>query len=134
MAAGRRLLAARARLPPAPTSLANSSALFLGADWHSGLARPGAALYGIARLEGASRGAALFAALLFGLTIILTVVGNMDRASTSVIDADAATELRAKGVRVDTIDKGPLIAAMDPVYKELAKNAKIVAQVRATTA
>lgn len=34
-------------LPPAPTSIANSSGLFLGADFHSGLARPGAALYGL---------------------------------------------------------------------------------------
>src|SRR4051812_44821927 len=36
-----------ARLPPAPKSLANSSALFLGPDYGSDLARPGAALYGI---------------------------------------------------------------------------------------
>ncbi|WP_233455756.1 preprotein translocase subunit SecG [Brevundimonas aurantiaca] len=35
----------------------------------------------------------VLAALLFGLTIILTVVGNMDRASTSVIDADAVGSL-----------------------------------------
>jgi alanine racemase len=36
-----------ARLPPAPTSLANSSGIFLGPAFRSGLARPGAALYGI---------------------------------------------------------------------------------------
>ena len=36
-----------ARLPAAPRSLANSSGLFLGPDFGSGLARPGAALYGI---------------------------------------------------------------------------------------
>ena len=35
----------------------------------------------------------VLAALLFGLTIILTVVGNMDRASVSVIDADAVGSL-----------------------------------------
>jgi alanine racemase len=34
-------------LPPAPISLANSSGIFLGADFHGDLARPGAALYGI---------------------------------------------------------------------------------------
>jgi alanine racemase len=39
--------AACARLPAAPRSLANSSALFLGPGFASDLARPGAALYGI---------------------------------------------------------------------------------------
>jgi alanine racemase len=39
--------AARARLPPCPASLANSSGIFLGAAFRSDLARPGAALYGI---------------------------------------------------------------------------------------
>jgi alanine racemase len=43
----RRLLQARAMLPPAPLSLANSSGIFLGPDFASDLARPGAALYGI---------------------------------------------------------------------------------------
>ncbi len=42
-----RFAAACAALPPAPRSLANSSGLFLGADFASDLARPGAALYGI---------------------------------------------------------------------------------------
>lgn len=42
-----RFQAARAMLPAAPTSLANSSGVFLGADFWSDLARPGAALYGI---------------------------------------------------------------------------------------
>ena len=35
------------RLPPAPRSLANSSGLFRGPAFHSNLARPGAALYGV---------------------------------------------------------------------------------------
>ena len=39
--------AARARLPAAPASLANSSGLFLGPEFASALARPGAALYGV---------------------------------------------------------------------------------------
>jgi alanine racemase len=34
-------------LPAAPASLANSSGIFLGSEWHFDLARPGAALYGI---------------------------------------------------------------------------------------
>ncbi|HSR70874.1 MAG TPA: alanine racemase [Kiloniellales bacterium] len=38
--------AARRRLPPAPASLANSSGLFLGPDYHLDLGRPGVALYG----------------------------------------------------------------------------------------
>jgi len=42
-----RFATARARLPPAPASLANSSGIFLGAGFGSDLARPGAALYGI---------------------------------------------------------------------------------------
>ncbi|MHA1600441.1 MAG: alanine racemase [Alphaproteobacteria bacterium] len=39
--------AARARLPKAPASLANSSGIFLGPVYHFDLLRPGAALYGI---------------------------------------------------------------------------------------
>ncbi|MCH7542131.1 MAG: alanine racemase [Proteobacteria bacterium] len=46
---------ARARLGPShdsPASLANSSGIFLGPDYHFDLARPGAALYGIAPQPG----------------------------------------------------------------------------------
>ena len=42
-----RFEALAARLPKAPRSLANSSGIFLGADFATDLARPGAALYGI---------------------------------------------------------------------------------------
>jgi alanine racemase len=42
-----RFEAARAILPSAPGSLANSSGIFLGPDFASELARPGAALYGV---------------------------------------------------------------------------------------
>jgi alanine racemase len=42
-----RFAEACATLPPAPRSLANSSAIFLGPRFASDLARPGAALYGI---------------------------------------------------------------------------------------
>jgi alanine racemase len=38
----------RGRLPKAPASIANSSAIFLGPEYGLDLARPGAALYGIA--------------------------------------------------------------------------------------
>jgi alanine racemase len=39
--------AARAVLPAAPASLANSSGIFLGAEYHFDIARPGAAIYGV---------------------------------------------------------------------------------------
>ena len=42
-----RFEALRARFPLLPASLANSSAVFLGPDFHYDLVRPGAALYGI---------------------------------------------------------------------------------------
>jgi alanine racemase len=42
-----RFEAACAALPPAPRSFANSSGIFLGEEFGSDLARPGAALYGI---------------------------------------------------------------------------------------
>ncbi len=44
--------AARAALPPAPASLANSSGIFLGPPYHFDIARPGAALYGVNPLPG----------------------------------------------------------------------------------
>lgn len=46
--------AGRRRLPAAPASLANSSGVFLGRDFHFDLARPGAALYGLAPVAGAA--------------------------------------------------------------------------------
>ena len=47
-----RFQALRARFPACPTSLANSSGIFLGAGYHGDLVRPGAALYGIAPTAG----------------------------------------------------------------------------------
>jgi alanine racemase len=43
----------RAKLPPAPASLANSGGLFLGQPYHYDLVRPGIALYGGRAHEGA---------------------------------------------------------------------------------
>lgn len=43
----------RHRLPPAPASLANSSGIFLGPDYHFDLGRPGACLYGLNPTPGA---------------------------------------------------------------------------------
>ena len=48
----RRFEAARARLPKASASLANSSGIFLGPEFHFDLARPSAALYGLAPVAG----------------------------------------------------------------------------------
>ncbi|WP_338664078.1 alanine racemase [Pararoseomonas sp. SCSIO 73927] len=42
-----RFAAARARLPGAPSSFANSAGIFLGRDFASDLARPGCAIYGL---------------------------------------------------------------------------------------
>lgn len=47
-----RFRALRASLPGCAGSLANSSAIFLGRDYHFDLVRPGAALYGIAPQAG----------------------------------------------------------------------------------
>lgn len=49
-----RFAAACAGLPAAPTSFANSSGMFLGTEWGSDLARPGAALYGLNPTPGRS--------------------------------------------------------------------------------
>lgn len=46
-------VAARRMLPAAPASLAASSGIFLGPDYHFDLVRPGAALYGVAPVAGA---------------------------------------------------------------------------------
>jgi alanine racemase len=44
--------AALKRLPKAPASLAASSGIFLGPEWHFDMVRPGVALYGVAPTEG----------------------------------------------------------------------------------
>lgn len=57
--------------------------------------------------------------------------GRYMRGAAEKLDSDASADLRSKGVQVDAIDKAPLIAAMAPVYKDLAKNQKIIAEIRA---
>lgn len=47
-----RFRAALRRLPAAPASFANSSGIFLGPDYHFDMVRPGAALYGVAPVNG----------------------------------------------------------------------------------
>lgn len=46
--------AVRERIPGSQASLANSSGIFLGPDFHLDLVRPGAALYGVAPVAGAA--------------------------------------------------------------------------------
>ena len=46
--------ASRGRLPTAPASLANSSGIFLGNAYHYDMARPGAALFGVAPVANES--------------------------------------------------------------------------------
>lgn len=48
----RAFVAARERLPAAPACFANSSGIFLGADYHFDMARPGVALYGVNPIPG----------------------------------------------------------------------------------
>ncbi len=48
-----RFNALRQKYPAAKTSLANSSGMFLGESFHTGLSRPGAALYGLNPTPGA---------------------------------------------------------------------------------
>ncbi|HTW26601.1 MAG TPA: alanine racemase [Acetobacteraceae bacterium] len=50
----RRFARACAALPPAPRSIANSSGIFLGPEFGSDLARPGAALYGVNPTPGSA--------------------------------------------------------------------------------
>ena len=51
-----RFRAALAMLPPAPASLAASSGLFLGADYHFDLVRPGIALWGVGPPGSSNKG------------------------------------------------------------------------------
>jgi TRAP-type C4-dicarboxylate transport system substrate-binding protein len=58
--------------------------------------------------------------------------GRFMRDLAEKLDAEAIVALRKDGVEVDKIDKAPLIKAMAPVYKELAKNPKLVETIQAT--
>jgi TRAP-type C4-dicarboxylate transport system substrate-binding protein len=57
--------------------------------------------------------------------------GRYMRNLVSKLDQEAVAELKSKGVTVDTIDKKPLVAAMDPVYATLVKNKKTVSEIQA---
>jgi len=58
--------------------------------------------------------------------------GRFMRDLADKLDLNAVADLQKAGVRVDKIDKVPLVTAMQPVYKELAKNPAIVAKIQAT--
>src|SRR5262249_42586643 len=58
--------------------------------------------------------------------------GRFMRDLADKLDLNAVADLQKAGIRVDKIDKVPLVTAMQPVYKELAKNPAIVAKIQAT--
>ncbi len=93
---------ARARLGPgidAPASLANSSGIFLGPDYHFDLARPGAALYGIAPQAGVPN----------PMTQVVRLQGKIlqvrDVDSPMTVGYGATHRVRAKG-RIATVGVG----------------------------
>ncbi len=112
----------RRRLPEAPASLAASSAIFLGRDFHFDLVRPGAALYGLAPVRGRNpmrpvaigyadgfpRLTSARSAAWLG-DVRLPVAGRVSMDSTT-LDATAAPGIRA-GDWVDVI--GPHCSADD---------------------
>ena len=93
---------ARARLGPgidAPASFANSSGIFLGPDYHFDLARPGAALYGIAPQAGVPN----------PMTQVVRLQGKIlqvrDVDSPMTVGYGATHRVRAKG-RIATVGVG----------------------------
>jgi tripartite ATP-independent transporter DctP family solute receptor len=56
--------------------------------------------------------------------------GRYMRDLAAKLDVDAQEDLGKAGVTVSTIDKKPLMAAMESTYKSLVKNQKIVAQIQ----
>ena len=83
----------------APASLANSSGIFLGPDYHFDLARPGAALYGIAPQAGAPN----------PMTQVVRLQGKIlqvrDVDSPMTVGYGATHRVRAKG-RIATLGVG----------------------------
>jgi TRAP-type C4-dicarboxylate transport system substrate-binding protein len=57
--------------------------------------------------------------------------GRFQRQRAVALDTESANQLRAGGVRVDSIDKSPLVRAMEPVYREQARNRALVERVQA---
>jgi alanine racemase len=93
---------ARAQLGPAidaPASFANSSGIFLGPDYHFDLARPGAALYGIAPQPGTPN----------PMTQVVRLQGKIlqlrDVDSPMTVGYGATHRVRAKG-RIATVGVG----------------------------
>lgn len=66
----------RARFSHLPASLANSSGIFLGPDYHFDMVRPGASLYGISPTPGAANPMRQVATLTAPILQIRTLEGN----------------------------------------------------------
>ncbi|MHC8509827.1 MAG: alanine racemase [Rhodospirillales bacterium] len=96
-----RFAEAAARIPARRASLANSSGIFLGADYHFDLARPGAALYGVNPTPGPTPGP-----------------GHMPGGANPMLQA---VRLRAKILQVrrvappDTVGYGAAYTAQEPM-------------------
>jgi len=91
--------AARARLPPAPASLANSSGIFLGPDYHFDLVRPGAAVYGLNPTPGQPNPMRQ----VVRLQVRILLVGEIDAPQTV---GYGATHRAARRTRVATVAVG----------------------------
>lgn len=56
--------------------------------------------------------------------------GRYMRDEAQKFDGDSSSQMATKGVTVNSIDKEPLIKAMQPVYDEMAKNKGLIAKIR----
>ena len=88
------------RLPAAPASLANSSGIFLGPDYHFDLVRPGAALYGVNPIRNRSNPMEQ----VIGLEAKILQVRDVDMGTT--VGYGAAHRVESVGVRVATVAVG----------------------------
>ena len=58
--------------------------------------------------------------------------GRYMRDQAQKFDGDSSSQMAAKGVTVNNVDKEPLIKTMQPVYDEMAKNKGLIAKIRST--
>lgn len=56
--------------------------------------------------------------------------GRYMRDQAQQFDGDSSSQMAAKGVAVNNVDKEPLIKAMQPVYDEMAKNKGLITKIR----
>lgn len=56
--------------------------------------------------------------------------GRYMRDQAQLLDVEAIRQLTAKGVTVSSIEKEPLMKAVQPLYNEMAKNKELIAKIR----